>query len=273
MKDSSKSPTPSVQLPVLDPKAGGIDVGSEKMFVSIGGQPAKVFGTCQSDLWQMRDYLLEQQVKSLVMEATGVYWLCAYEILEEAGLGVLVVNGAHVKNLPGRKSDMQDAPWLSQLHAHGLLRGGFVPPEEIRRLRDYMRLRADWIEIGAAHVQHMQKAMERLNLKIHDVISSVTGVSGLRMIRAIIKGERDREKLAELCDGQILLKKREPLLKALESNWKEQHLFALRQAVEGWDFCQQQLVRCDEEIGKVLAQIAQTKPEVAPGVQEAGVEV
>jgi len=264
MKETSNSAHGgSVQLPVLDPKAGGIDVGSEKMFVSIGGQEPTVFGTCQADLVQMRDYLLVQGVKSVVMEATGVYWICAYEILEEAALKVLVVNGAHVKNLPGRKSDMKDAPWLSQLHAHGLLRGGFVPPEEIRQLRDYVRLRGDWIEMGAAHVQHMQKALERLNLKIHDVISSLTGVSGLRMIRAIVGGERDREKLANMCDGQILHQKRDSLLKALEGNWKAQHLFALGQALQGWDFCQKQLVHCDQEIGKVLEQMARSRPQVA----------
>lgn len=262
MKTTDQSVSRSLQLPVVDPKAAGIDVGSEKLFVSIGGQPAKVFGTCQADLRKLRDYLVEQGVKSVVMEATGVYWICAYDVLAEAGLEVLVVNGAHVKNLPGRKSDMADAPWLSQLHAHGLLRGGFVPPQEIRELRDYVRLRGDWIEIGAAHVQHMQKALEQLNVKVHDVISSLTGVSGLRIVRAILAGERDPEKLAELCDAQILAKKRERLMRALESNWKSQHLFALRQAVEGWDFCQGQLTKCDAAMGQVLAQMAQRRPEV-----------
>jgi len=180
--------TPS--LPVLDPTAAAIDVGSEQLHVSIAGGPPKVFGTTTGQLYELRDYLLAQGVRSVAMEATGIYWLCPYEVLEKAGLQVVVVNGKYVKNLPGRKTDMKDCQWQATLHAHGLLKPGFVPPEHIRRLQDYIRLRTDHITLAGSHEQHMQKALDRMNLKIHDVISDLTGMSGLKMIEAILGGEQ-----------------------------------------------------------------------------------
>src|SRR6185436_1043665 len=216
-------------LPVLDPTAAAIDVGSEQLYVSIAGGPPKVFDTTTGQLYALRDYLLEQGVRSVAMEATGIYWLCPYEVLEKAGLQVVVVNGKYVKNLPGRKTDMSDCQWQATLHAHGLLRPGFVPPAHIRKLQDYLRLRSDHIVMAGSHEQHMQKALERMNLKIHDVISDLTGVSGLKMVEAILAGERNPLKLVELCDPQVQ-KKAPRLLAALQGNWKEQHLFALRQA-------------------------------------------
>lgn len=249
-----------MSLPVINPHAAGLDVGSEKIHASIAGAPARVFGACTEDLHALRDWLQENGVTTVAMEATGIYWLSVYEVLEAAGLAVVVVNGAHVKNLPGRKSDMADAPWISTLHMHGLLRGGFVPPAEIRRLRDYQRQRADLITMGAAHVQHMQKALDRMNVKVHDVISSLIGVSGLKMVRAILEGERDAEKLAALCDAQILKKKKDRLLKALVGHWQAEHLFALRQGLEGWEFYQRQIQACDEQMAGVLQQLAGTPP-------------
>ena len=245
-----------MSLPVINPHAAGLDVGSEKIHASLRGEEAKVFGACTADLWALRDWLKENGITTVAMEATGIYWLSVYEVLEAARLGPVVVNGAHVKNLPGRKSDMKDAPWISTLHMHGLLRGGFVPPVQIRRLRDYERQRADLITMGASHVQHMQKALDRMNVKVHDVISSLIGVSGLKMVRAILEGEREAEKLAALCDAQILKKKKEHLLKALAGTWQDEHLFALRQALEGWEFYQRQISACDTEIAQVLKSLA-----------------
>ena len=155
-----------------------MDVGSETLHVSIAGDTPKVFGTTTGQLHALRDWLKDQNVHSVAMEATGVYWLCAYEVLEATGLEVLVVNGKHVKNLPGRKTDLKDCQWLATLHAHGLLRSGFVPPEHIRRLQDYLRLRADHVTLAASHGQHLQKALERLNVKLHDVISSFLTSTG-----------------------------------------------------------------------------------------------
>ena len=239
-------------LPVLDPNAVGIDVGSEALHVSIGGDTPKVFGTMTADLQALCRYLLEHGARTVALEATGVYWLCVYEVLEAAGLEVHVVNGRHVKNLPGRKTDMLDCQWLATLHAHGLLRSGFVPTAEIRRLQDYLRLRQDHLTMGASHVQHMQKAMERMNIKLHDVLSSITGVSGLNVIRAILQGERNPERLLGLCDVQIRKNKAERMREALRGTWKAEHLFALRQALAGWEFYQQQVRECDEAIEQVL---------------------
>lgn len=239
-------------LPVLNEKAAGIDVGSESLHVSIAGDAPRVFGTMTCDLEQLREYFLQHGVQSAALEATGVYWLCTYEVLEAAGIEVLVVNGRHVKNVPGRKSDMADCQWLATLHAHGLLRSGFVPDGSIRRLQDYMRLRQDKISMAASHVQHMQKALERMNIKLHDVISSLTGKSGQAVIKAILAGERDPQRLLELCDVQIRQKKADAVRESLRGTWKEEHLFALRQAVAGWEFYQTQLRECDQAIEVLL---------------------
>lgn len=243
-------------LQVLNENAAGVDVGSEHLHVSIAGAPPQVFGTMTVDLDRLADHLVRHGVTTVAMEATGVYWLCVYEVLETAGLEVLMVNGRAVKNLPGRKTDMADSQWLATLHAHGLLRAGFVPTAAIRQLQDYMRLRQDHLQMGASHVQHMQQALERMNIKVHDVISSLTGASGLAMIRAIIAGERNTERLLALCDPQIRSKKADRLREALRGNWRREHLFRLRQALEGWDFYQAQVRACDEQIESCLRDMA-----------------
>jgi transposase len=249
---------------VLDPTAAAIDVGSETLHVSIAGGPPKVFGTVTGQLHALRDWLKENGVRTVAMEATGIYWLCPYEVLEQAGLEVVVVNGKYVKNLPGRKTDMKACQWQATLHAHGLLKPGFVPPEHIRRLQDYLRLRADHITLAASHEQHLQKALERMNLKIHDVISDLTGVSGLKLIEAILKGERDPAVLLGLCDPQIQKRKAERLQAALEGTWKAEHLFALRQAHELWQFYQQKIAECDQQIEAVLKALAGPADPQAP---------
>jgi transposase len=242
-------------LPILDERATGIDVGSERLHVSIGGAAPRVFGTLTYEVQQLVDWLLEQGVGSVAMEATGVYWMYLYEALQAAGLEVVVVNGRHVRNVPGRKSDMADCQWLATLHAHGLLRSGFVPPEHIRRLQDYVRLREDHIGMAASHVQHMQKALERMNVKLHDVISDLTGASGMKVMRALLAGERDPGRLLELCDVQIRTRKAQRVTESLRGTWKSQHLFALRQALSAWDFYQGQIRECDQAIEQILREI------------------
>jgi transposase len=244
-------------LPVLDPKAAAIDVGSEKLHLSIGGDAPKVFGTFTGDVEALRDWLKAQQVRTVAMEATGVYWLYLYEVLEAAGLEVVVVNGRHVQNVPGRKTDMADCQWLATLHAHGLLRGGFVPPADIRQLQDYQRLRADHIIGAGSQVQKMQQALERMNIKLHDVISDLTGVSGLKVVRAILKGERRPGELLALCDEQIQKKKSAAVKESLRGCWKREQLFALRQALELWEAYQQKISDCDLEIQTLLQQMAE----------------
>jgi transposase len=254
-------------LPVLDLKAAAIDVGSEKLHTSIGGDVPRVFGTFTGDLETLRDWFKEQGVRSVAMEATGVYWLYLYEVLETAGLEVVVVNGRHVQNVPGRKTDMADCQWLATLHAHGLLRGGFVPPAEIRQLQDYQRLRADHIIGAGSQVQKMQQALERMNIKLHEVISDLTGVSGHKVVRAILNGERQPEKLLALCDEQIQKKKSAAVIKSLRGCWKKEQLFALRQGFELWEAYQQKIKDCDSEIQSQLQKLADPQgPEGGSGI-------
>lgn len=239
-------------LAILDPQAAFVDVGSERMHVSIAGDTPVVFGTVTTQLHALRDWLLSHGVHAVAMEATGVYWMPLYGVLEEAGLEVSMVNGKQIKNLPGRKTDMVDCQWGSTLHAYGLLRAGFVPPADIRRLQDYMRLRGDHITLAASHVQHMQQALERMNVKVHDAIASLTGVSGLAMVRAILQGERDPERLLGLCDVQIQRNKPERVKESLRGTWAPEHLFALRQAVQSWDHYQAQITECDRAMAALL---------------------
>jgi len=248
--------TTKISLAVMDPLAAFVDVGSEQMHVSIAGESAEVFGTFTTELHRLRDWLRERGVKSVAMEATGIYWLPLYGVLESAGLKVSMVNGKQTRNLPGRKTDMKDCQWGATLHAHGLLQAGFVPPAQIRRLQDYLRLRGDHLSCAAACVQHQQKALERMNVKLHDVISSLVGESGIRIVEAILAGERDPERLLALCDKRIQNKKAERVKESLRGTWAEEHLFALRQAVENWQHYQRQIAACDQQIERVLRQIS-----------------
>jgi transposase len=251
-------------LKTINEHAGGIDVGSERLYVAVVDGPVKVFDAFTESLHALRDHLLAAGVRTVAMEATGVYWIPVCDVLEAAGIDVCVVNGAHVKSLPGRKSDMQDCQWLAELHSHGLLRGGFVPPPTIRKLRDYQRLRQDHVRSGSAHIQHMQKALDRMNIKLHDVLSDTTGMSAMCMMRAIVQGVRDPLMLLDLCHIQVRTRKRAALLKALRGNWRPEHVFALRQALAGWDFYQQQMEQCDAEIAVVLQELATVAPPAPP---------
>lgn len=249
-----------LDLPIINPHAAGIDVGSEKFFVSVGGKAPRVFLTVSGQIQELCEYLKGEGVRTVAMEATGVYWINLYVALELAGFEAVVVNGAHCRNFPGRKTDMKDCQWLAVLHAHGLLSSGFVPPSDIRRLRDYIRIRGDLVSMAAQHVQHMQKAMDRLNVKIHVVISDILGWSGMRIIKAILGGERDPEKLVLLCDEQILKTKRAPMLEALRGIWRKEHLFGLELAVESYEGYQKQIARCDELIAEVVKEMSAGKP-------------
>lgn len=242
----------SQNLPVLDPLATFVDVGSERMHVSIGGHPPQVFGTFTADLNKLRKWLIDEGVRSVAMEATGVYWLPLYKVLEEAGLEVRMINGRQTRNLPGRKTDMADSQWGATLHMHGLLQPGFVPPADVRKLQDYVRLRADHVAAAGGCVQLMQKAFERMNIKLHDVIASLAGVSGMAIARAIVAGERSPFTLLQMCDVQIRSRKEKNVLQSLEGTWDEEHIFALKQAIESWDHYQKLIADCDRQIGAIL---------------------
>ena len=257
-------------LPILDVKAAFVDVGSEHMHVSVGGEVPMVFGTVTSQLHALRDWLLAQGVHSVAMEATGVYWLPLYGVLEAAGLDVRMVNGRQTRNAPGRKTDMQDSQWGSTLHMHGLLRAGFVPPADIRRLQDYLRLRADHVGQAASCVQLMQKALERMNVKLHDAISSLAGASGMAVMRAIVAGERDPAALLALCDVQIRRAKAELVKETLRGTWCDEHIFALGQALQSWDHYQRLIAQCDRRIESVLPPHDPTLPALAGPAKRGG---
>lgn len=245
---------------VFHPNAAGIDIGSSSVVVFARGQEVKSYGTFTSEFKALIGYLQSHQITTVAMEATGVYWYCLYEMLEAASIEVYLVNGAYAKNVPGRKSDAKDSAWLQELHSYGLLSKSFIPPEIIRQLRTYTRLREDHIEMGSSHVQHMQKALTSMNIRLHQVISQITGVSGMKVVKAILSGERNPEILLQLCSKQIINNKKSEVILSLEGNYKAEHLFALKQAVEGYEFYEQQRLCCDKQIELLLQQINEHLP-------------
>ena len=260
----------SSKLPVLDPLATFVDVGSERMHVSIGGDTPKVFGTVTSQLNALRDWLKEQGVRSVAMEATGVYWLPLYNVLEQAGFEVRMINGRQTRNLPGRKTDMADCQWGATLHMHGLLRAGFVPNADTRKLQDYLRLRADHVAAAGSCVQLMQKAFERMNIKLHDVISNLAGASGMAIVRAIAAGERSPQALLQLCNAQIRNNKEQAVIESLRGTWDDEHIFALKHAIQSWDHYQQLIAECDRQIANVLPPSDTTQPPLSKDRKKGG---
>jgi transposase len=231
-----------------------IDIGSQNIFVAILGKDGfTTYGTTTVDFKSAADYLDSFEVNRVAMEATGVYWMALYDILEERGLKPTLVKAGDAKQLPGRdKTDGEDCQWLCHLFSVGLLRNSVVPQDNIRELRQYMRLRHDHIEMAAQHKQHIQKNMIMMNLRLPETISDITGLSGLKLIEAILAGERNAERLVDLCHTSIVVKKREQLLKALVGVYKNEYLFGLRQAYDGWKFYQQKIKECDKMISDWL---------------------
>ena len=234
------------------PGFAALDLGATKIFGATADTAVKNFGTFTVELRALCAWLQEHQVHSVAMEATGVYWIPVHDMLQSAGFKVTLFHGAHARNLPGRKSDVSDCQWHGMLHSHGLLRACFIPEEPIRKLRSFYRLREDHLSMGAAHIEHMQRALDLMNVRLHHVLCQVHGVSGLRVIEAILGGQRDPGVLAGLCDVQVLKKKKADLIKSLEGDWQEHHLFALRQALEAYRFYQGQIAGCDAQIEKLL---------------------
>jgi transposase len=242
-------------LKVIHPNAAGLDIGSEEIWVAVApdrtAEPVRKFGTFTPDLHALADWLVACGVDSVVMESTGVYWIPVYEILEARGLEVFVVNARHVKNVPGRKSDIQDCQWLQGLHSVGLLRGSFRPEGEIVALRAYLRHRAGLLEHRAAHIQHMQKALQQMNVQLTQVVSDITGVTGLAIIRAIVAGQREPQQLAALRQPGCK-KSAQEIARALTGNYRPEHLFTLQQALALYDFYTEQMAACDAEISGSL---------------------
>ncbi len=246
-------------LPVLFPDTAGIDIGSKSHFVAVPADrdpnPIKEFQTFTSDLHQMVNWLEECKIKTVVMESTGVYWIPAFELLESRGFDVKLVNARHTKNVGAHKTDVLDCQWLQQLGTFGLLPTSFRPAEAILPLRMYLRQRDMLIKNAATHIQHMQKALTQMNLQLHNVISDITGLTGMAIIRSIVTGVRDPKALAKLRHERCH-NPEEIIEKSLIGNYREEHLFCLKQALELYDFYATKIVECDKQIEEAAAKLS-----------------
>lgn len=239
------------QLPVLHPDAAGIDIGASELFVAVpadrDSQPVRSFATFTGDLNALADWLEQCKIRSVAMESTSVYWIPVYQILESRGFELYLVNAQHVKNVPGRKTDVSDCQWIQYLHSVGLLRGSFRPPGVICAIRSLWRHRASLIQMAAEHVLHMQKALDQMNLQVHRVLNDITGVSGLKIVDGILGGERDPLALARLCHGGVK-NSEDTIAKALQGDYRPEHLFALRQSLAAFRYYQQLVSEVDCEL-------------------------
>jgi transposase len=257
----------SASISKINPNCAGIDIGSEYIFIGIENKKVVSFPTFTNSYIKAIEYLKENKITSVAMEATGVYWFALYDLIEQTGIEVCLVNGREVKNVPGRKSDVEDCQWIQQLHSFGLFRPCFIPDDITRQLRTYSRLRQDHLYLSTQHIQHMQKAFDLMNIKLHNVISQVTGVSGMRIIKEIISGNHNPEKLASLCEDSILKKKKDLVISSLYGNFREDYIFLLSQAVDAYEFYQQKMFECDKKIQELLELITintPTPPEIKP---------
>lgn len=243
------------QIDKMDPlnhNAAGLDIGSEEIYVAVpvdrDQNPVRAFKTFTQDLNLLVDWVIECGIDTVAMESTGIYWVPIYEILQERGLEVYLVNARHMKNVPGRKkSDVFDCQWIQKLHTYGLLEASFRPSEEISALRSLIRHRDNLIRYRAAHIQHMQKALLLMNLQLTLVVSDITGVTGLAIIRQIIAGERDPNVLAALRDPRSK-RSEEEIAKALEGHYKSEHVFELSQALDLYDTYSNKIAECNAAI-------------------------
>lgn len=249
-------------LELVHPNAAGIDIGNESHFVAVpparDAEPVREFGSWTADLNGMAQWLISCGIDTVAMQSTGVYWFAVYDVLESHGLKVFLVNASHTKNLPGRKTDVQESQWLMKLHTYGLLRNSFRPPEEIRPIRAVWRLRDRHVQDAGRSIQHMQKALTFMNVQLANAISDIGGVSGQAIIRAILKGERDPWALAALREPGVKASAEE-VARSLEGHWQDDQLFELQQAVDEYDFRQEQLAECDRKLQAYLAKLP-TRP-------------
>jgi transposase len=246
-------------LPILKPNAAGIDIAAEVIYVAVPEDRAtpnvRSFGTFTRDLHAIGDWLRECGAESIALESTGVFWIPLFQILEARGFEVYLVNARHVKNVPGHKSDVADCRWLQYLHAVGLLRASFRPNQDVCAVRSILRHRDTLVTAAASEVQHMQKSLVQMNIQLHHVISDLTGKTGLTIVDAILSGERDPQVLAQLRDPRIKACLSD-IVKALEGDWKDEHLFTLRQALHTYRHYQNLIAECDQEIEQRIPRFA-----------------
>ena len=268
---SSRRESLPAELSRVNLNAAGVDVGASSHFVAVPEgegrcpQPVREFASFTADLYRLADWLAECGVETVAMESTGVYWIPLFGVLEERGFRVMLVDPRRIKNVPGRKSDVLDCQWLQQLHTYGLLSAAFRPEADIRRLRSYLRQRAMLVEYAAQHVQHMQKALTQMNVKLHQVISDITGKTGMTIVEAIVAGERDPRKLAQLHDPRTKADEA-AIARSLEGHWREEHIFELTQALELYRVYQSKIAECDRRVEPRVRT-------VAPSLQDQVVQV
>jgi transposase len=261
-------------LEVVHRDAAGIDIGSREHYVAVGpdrdAQPVQKFGCFTADLHRMAAWLTQCGVQTVVMQSTGVYWIPVYDVLEQHGLDVWLVNARETRNLPGRKSDVQESQWLLKLHTYGLLRKSFRPTAEIRALRTCWRERAEYVQQAGICIQRMQKALTEMNVQLATVISDLSGVTGMKIIRAIVAGEREGKNLAEFRDANIKASKA-TIAKSLEGTWLPEQLAILRRQLADWDHTQSQMAACDQDLAALMKELPAAEMEpVEPAPPAAG---
>ncbi len=251
IRNARTSPVPRI----LEPDAAGIDIAATEVYVAVptdrDPEPIRCFSTFTDDLHRLADWLRACNVQSVAMESTGVFWIPLFQILEDRGFRVCLVNARHVKNVPGRKTDVSDCQWLQYLHSVGLLRASHRPAQTICAVRSIWRHRESLVQMAAAHIQHMQKALDQMNLQLHHVISDISGTTGLAIIDAILDGERNPETLAALRDPRIVAS-RKTIARALVGDYRTEHLFTLQQSLRAYRQYQQWIAACDVEIERQL---------------------
>jgi transposase len=252
-------------LDQINPHAAGIDIGAEEVYVAVppdrDEHSVQRFATFTADFYRLAEWLKACRITTVAMEATGVYWIALFEILEEYGLDVFLVNARHLKNVSGRKTDVLDCQWIQQLHTYGLLQPSFRPPQDIVAIRSLVRHREMLVQYRSAHVQHMQKALTVMNLRLTNVLSDITGVTGMKILRAIVAGERDPRQLAQFRNERCARSEAE-ITKSLEGHYKAEQVFMLQQALELYDFYDRQVHNCDQQLQALYDQF---EPPDEPG--------
>jgi transposase len=259
-------------LDVVHRDAAGIDIGSREHYVAVGpgrcSEPVRVFGCFTTDLRQLAEWLKECGIQTVVMQSTGVYWIPVYDVLEQHGFDVWLVNARDTRNLPGRKSDVQESQWLLKLHTYGMLRKSFRPTPEIRALRTCWRERGEYVQQAGACIQRMQKALTEMNVQLATALSDLSGVTGMSILRSIVAGERDGMRLAEFRDPHIKASK-ETIAKSLEGTWLPEQLAVLKRQLGDWDHIQRQIAACDVDLQVMMKQMPSAKVKPTPSAPPA----
>ena len=255
------------ELKKVHPQAAGIDIGASEHWVSIPSEldpePVRKFSCFTADLYAIAEWLTSRGITTVAMESTGVYWIPLFQILETSGLEVRLVNAHFVKTVPGRKSDVLDCQWLQKLHSYGLLSGSFRPDDQVCVFRSYIRQRDRLTKSASVHIQRMQKALTEMNVQLHRVVSDITGVTGMAIIRAIVAGERDPQRLAALKDPRAK-RSTDEIAAALVGDYRVEHLFVLKQELNLYDMYQQQIQQCDQQIEQCLSEFDSQNNEPLP---------